>query len=133
MSAASGAFSAKAGYNQSGGGYLYVVSTIINSQLLTYTPGSASVGSFAAANLTNMPSGVSTLFMGGRVVRDMGKAVVSSSRVFKKIQGIASETNAPSTEGVTGPAATTTNPGYATFYVETTPNQSLPIPLVRYL
>ena len=130
MSAASGAFSAKAGYNQSGGGYLYVVSTIINSQLLTYTPGS---GTFAAANLTNMPSGVSTLFVGGRVVRDMGKAVVSSSRVFKKIQGIASETNAPSTEGVTGPAATTTNPGYATFYVETTPNQSLPIPLVRYL
>ena len=130
MSAASGAFSAKAGYNQSGGGYLYVVSTIINSQLLTYTPDSAS---FAAANLTNMPSGVSTLFVGGRVVRDMGKAVVSSSRVFKKIQGIASETNAPSTEGVTGPAATTTNPGYATFYVETTPNQSLPIPLVRYL
>jgi len=133
MSAASGAFSAKAGYNQSGGGYLYVVSTIINSQLLTYTPGSASVGSFAPANLTNMPSGVSTLFIGGRVVRDMGKTVVSSGHVFKKIQGVASETNAPLTGGVTGPAETTTNPGYATFYVETTPNQSTPVPLVRYL
>ena len=130
MSAASGAFSAKAGYNQSGGGYYYVVSDIVASKLLTYTPAS---GTLASATLTEMPSAVSTLFLAGRVVRDMGKTVVSSSRVFKKIQGVCRETQAPLTEGITGPAAATTNPGYATYYVETTVNQATPVPLVRYL
>lgn len=128
MSAASGAFPAKAGYNQSGGGYFYVLSDIVEAKLLTYT---AATNTLAA--VTVLPAGIVTLFNAGRVVRDMGKTVVSSSRVFKKIQAVAPESSAPSTNGVTGPAATTTNPGYATYYVETTVNQATPVPLVRYL
>lgn len=130
MSAASGAFSAKAGFNQGSGGYFYVVSNIAGSNLLTLNPAS---GTLSPATLAEMPSGVSTLFTAGRVVRDMGKTVVSSTRVFKKIQGVAPESQAPSTNGVTGTGATSSNPGYATYYVETTVNQATPVPLVRYL
>lgn len=125
MATGSGAFSAKAGYNQSGGGYYIVITSLTPAQLLTYTPGTGSggattVGSFAGASTTEMPTNVSTLFGAGRICKDMGKTVVSAGRTFRKLQAIAPTDNAlGSTFGVTGPAATATNPGYATYYVET--------------
>jgi hypothetical protein len=129
MATGSGAFPAKAGFNQSGGAYLYVVTDAIATApakyLSVFTPGSGSggattVGSFASVTVADVPGGVSTLFGVGRLVRDMGKTVVSAGRTFKKIQAVSPTHNGSSpTGGVTGAAATATNPGYATFYVET--------------
>lgn len=147
MATGSGAFPVKAGYNQSGGGYLYIVTGLTASNLSVYTPGSgsggaATVGSFASAGASDLPGGLSTLFGAGRLARDMGKTVVSAGRTFKKIQAVLPTTdNSSPTFGVGGGAATTTNPGYATFFVETgyaganadgsTTANTAPAPLVR--
>lgn len=149
MASASGAFSAKAGYNQSGGAYLYAVADLTPIYLNVFTPGSGSggatvQGSFATAGSSDLPGGLSTLFLAGRLVRDMGRTVVSAGRTFKKIQAVSpTNVNSSPTGGVTGAAATATNPGYATFYVETgyagansdgvTTGGAAPAPLVRLL
>lgn len=124
MATGSGAFSAKAGYNQSGGGYYIVLSTIGADKLLDYTVGTGSggattAGGLAAASAATLPGGLSTLFGAYRIVKDMGKTVVSAGRTFRKIAAVlpANDTSSP-TFGVTGPAATAANPGYATYYVE---------------
>lgn len=133
MAAASGAFPLKAGFNQSGGQYLYIVSNAIEAAggaakyLNNYSGGSGSggattVGYFSSVSLADLGTtgGVSTLFGLGRLVRDMGKTVVSAGRTFKKIQAVGpTPDNSSPTFGVTGAAATATNPGYATFWVET--------------
>jgi hypothetical protein len=128
MATGSGAFSAKAGYNQSGGGYYIVVTSLTAGQLLTYTAGSGSggattVGSFTVGQPASLPGGTSTLFGAGRLVKDMGKTVVSAGRTFRKIQAVLPANAAlGSTFGVTGgPAGTysTGDAGYATYYVET--------------
>ena len=122
MATGSSAFSAKAGYNQNGGGYYIVLSTLA---LLDYTAGTGSggattAGSLAAAGAATLPGGLSTLFGPYRLVKDMGKTVVSAGRTFRKIGAVLPANDAlGSTFGVAGPAATATNPGYATFYVET--------------
>jgi hypothetical protein len=127
MATGSGAFPVKAGFNQSGGAYLYIVDSALAGKLQVFTPGSGSggattVGTFATAGATDLPGGLSTLFGSGRLVRDMGKTVVSAGRTFKKIQAVSpagADNNSSATFGVTGPAGTATNPGYATFFVET--------------
>lgn len=125
MATGSGAFSAKAGYNQAGGSYLYIVSALTPQHLCVYTPGSGSggattVGSFTSTLAADLPGGLSTLFGAGRLVRDMGKTIVSAGRTFKKIQAVLpTNDNSSPTNGVGGGAATGSNPGYATFYVET--------------
>jgi hypothetical protein len=164
MAAGSGAFSVKAGYNQSGGAYLYILNNDMlvapDRYLNVFTPGTGSggattVGSFGAVNAAAVAAGVlggsgtsagtiSSLFGQGRLVRDMGKTVVSAGRTFKKIQAVlGTDNNSSPTFGVTGAAATATNPGYATFFVETgyaganadgsTTNGLAPPPLVRML
>ena len=136
MATGSGAFSVNAGYNQSGG-YLVVVSDI-KANLNYYTGssgsgGAATVGSFSTAVATSaLPSNSSTLFATGRVVKDMGKTLVSSGRTFRKIQAI---TSTPQTSfGVTGPAAGAVDPGYFTFYVETSrEGTGMPAALARFM
>ena len=101
-------------------------------KLQTYTGssgsgGAATVGTFAPAVNTSgypaLPGNTSSLFAQGRLVRDMGKTLVSAGRSFRKIQGVAPTTNNSSpTFGVNGPlagAALTGDIGYLTFYVET--------------
>lgn len=120
MAAASGAFPVKAGFNQSGGGYFYVLSSIVGPAQ-SFTPGTGSggattAGSFAAASLG---SGPNARLAAGNLIKDMGKTVVSSGRTFRKFQTIGPSANSASpTLGVVGGAATATDPGYATFYLE---------------
>ena len=133
MATGSGAFGAKGGYNQSGGGYLYVISAVTPAQLQVYAGGAGSggattVGAFttAAADINNtLPGSMSSLFFTGRILKDMGRTIVSAGRSFRKIQavnagpGTAGDNNSSPTFGVNGGAAGTVNPGYATFYIET--------------
>jgi hypothetical protein len=132
MSAASGAFGARAGFNQSGGGYLMIVSSI-NMQLNTCVPGSGSGGATNPPVITAVVpttvnnsiiingNDIAPLFATGRAVKDMGKSVVSAGRVFRKI----AETTTPA------------YPGYATYYIETGfegQNGDTPLPRVaRFL
>ena len=137
------------GFEQSGGSYFYIVDANIIPKLLTYgTPtlpsgagGAWQVGSFTAAAVASLPSHTSTLFTTGRIVRDMGKTLVSAGRTFRKIKGILPTTT--TTQGVavsdTGNAAYSLNSedaGYLTFYVETTRDGegvASPAGLVRFM
>jgi hypothetical protein len=128
MASGSSAFPAKAGYNQSGGGYYIVITSLDPAQLNVLTAGTGSggattVGTLAAGTTTTVPGGTSTLFAAGRIVKDMGKTIVSAGRTFRKIQAVlGTDNNSSPTFGVTGnPALTysTGDAGYATYYVET--------------
>jgi hypothetical protein len=119
MSAYSGAFGVNGGYNQSGGGY-YIALENLNAKAQTLTPGSgsggaATVGTFAAFSwgTTAYPS---SLVASNKVIKDMGKTVVSAARTFRKFQAVDVQTL--STSGVVGAAGSSTNPGYVTFYLE---------------
>jgi hypothetical protein len=139
------ATSAGKGFEQSGGGYFYIIDANLPSKLQVWgatntsasgalasgSGGAWSVGGFATAQLAQYGGasygGVSTLFGTGRIVRDMGKTQVSAGRTFRKIKGIvpvgaASTITAfvPNTDG--GQYANAINSqdtGYLTFYVET--------------
>ena len=53
---------------------------------------------------------------GGSILKDMGRTVVSSTRVFRKVQLVRAGSLAPSTFGVDGP--NTTGEAYFTGYIE---------------
>jgi len=55
---------------------------------------------------------------GAGKLRDMGKTLVSSGRVFRKIQLIVPNTQTTSTFGVEGNSPTTPNTDYLTGYIE---------------
>ena len=107
------------GFNQSAGAYYLVISSVAN-QVLTYTPGTGSggavtQGSFAANALAG---NYSTVYGAGRLIRDMGKTVVSSGRVFRKFQPVVNTASGASSLGVAGSAASATDAGYFTAYLE---------------
>ncbi len=141
MAQLSGAFGVNGGFNQSGGGYYITISSIVN-EMKSYTPGSGSggattVGTFGAYWTGSADGAYSTLVGASRTIKDMGKTIVSAGRTFRKFAavGIASTT---STFGTVGSAASTTNPGYLTFYLETgLPSVGInagqaPVPIARY-
>ena len=140
MAANSSAYGAKAGYNQSGGDYLLIVSTITPANLNVLTPGTGSggattVGSFASAAVADLPLNMSSFFTAGKLLKDMGKTVVSSGRSFRKVQAVVNTaSNSSPTFGVNG-AAVTNAPGYATFYRETSREGAGPVPqqVVRFM
>lgn len=67
------------GFSQSNG-YFIATGAV---QLQQYTPGSGSGGSFRVGTFA---AGTALAAASGDVLRDMGKTVVSSSRVFRKVQ-----------------------------------------------
>jgi hypothetical protein len=119
-------FGIKGGYSQSGGGYLIIISTIVPAQLNVYTSGSGSggattVGTMAAASSTELPNfgspvtNISTFFTTGKLIKDMGRTVVSAGRTFRKVQAVVGTAGAADPSlGVNGLA-----PNYASFYLET--------------
>ena len=87
----------------------------------------ASGGSFSTAGwVWSSPAGMpvaawntlstSLVVAGGSVLRDMGRTVVSSTRVFRKVQLVRAGSLAPSTFGVDGPNVT--GESYFTGYIE---------------
>jgi hypothetical protein len=114
------------GFNQSGGGYYLVTTSIPAANILTYSGSSGSggattVGYFSTYTaLGGGEAGASTFFLANRLIKDMGKTVVSAGRAFRKFQAVSSF--ALSTGGVVG--AATPAPGYLTAYLEVAaPNQ----------
>ena len=144
-----GAHPLRAGFNQSGGAHFICMSP------LEATPGGtavyvntlASAGSnsggafvgptFALATMSNvLGAGVTAhtnaiaLVAQGAVLKDMGKTVVSSGRVFRKFAPVSRNTS----NGVIGGAAVAPNTGYASFYLEVGMGTSTaaPAPIARY-
>ena len=121
MATGSSAIPSKAGFNQSGGGYFIVISSI-RDNLQTYTAGTgsggaATVGSFAQYNDTT-GGNWSTVVGAGRIIKDMGKTVVSAGRTFRKFQAVlGTNDNSSPSFGVTG--TTTSTYSYLTGYLET--------------
>ena len=124
MSAYSGAFGSQGGYNQSGGNYFLVLSTISQNNLLAYTGqsgsgGATAVGSFASySTIAATGENYSSAFGASRLIKDMGKTVVSAGRAFRKFQAV--NAASASTGGIAGQAGTTTQVGYLTAYLEVT-------------
>lgn len=129
-------------YPRSAGSYFYAADDVSGS-LLTYSGGSGSGGSttVGAFTVATVPQGSKSLFAKGKLVRDMGKTVVSSGRTFRKIQGVLPNLTGESpTNGIAGAAPPDTFPlssgdaGYLTYYVETGYNGAgKNVSLVRYM
>jgi hypothetical protein len=99
----------------------------VASKILAYTPGTGAGGSYLNGSFavaawaaggsapSRYTSTISTIGAGG-VLRDNGKTVLSSGRVFRKIQLLVPTV---STFGVGGPApGATANADYLTGYIE---------------
>ena len=99
----------------------------VADKVLAYTPGSGAGGSYLNGSFALAPwaalgsaaskytSTISTIGAGG-VLRDLGKTVLSSGRVFRKIQLLVATV---STFGVGGTApGATANADYLTGYIE---------------
>ena len=153
MSAGTNAFGANAGFNQSGGAYFMCIQALDNTvavgsfiNTLTAAP-SGSGGAVVAPTLAlvSMSSVIglntnaaSTLVGTGKLLKDMGKTVVSAGRTFRKfapvVQGLG-----VSSFGVVGAAARGANAGYGSFYLEVgregfagSATAGAPAPIARY-
>ena len=150
MSAGANAFGARAGFNQSGGAHFIViggldgaagvVGTYIN-QLSAAATGSGGATSNASLALVPMSTilgvasgtGASTIVGGGKIIKDMGKTVVSAGRTFRKFAPVVSNANTLSSLGVVGAAASGANAGYGSFYLEVgREGQGVGAPIARY-
>ena len=144
-----GAHPLKAGFNQSGGAYFMtlanlenVAGTSVYVNRLT-SAGSNSGGAFVGPTLERATmlqilgapytdNTAAPIVNANTVLKDMGKTVVSSGRVFRKFAPVVrSETN-----GVVGQGAVAPNAGYGSFYLEVGMGSAAagatPAPIARY-
>jgi hypothetical protein len=111
--------------------------------------GSNSGGAFVSATLasnsavtlfgaatTNQSNAAIAAVAAGKLLKDMGKTVVSSGRTFRKFQAVGTGAgNFTSTFGVQGGPAVAPNTGYADFYLEVGregAGLATPAPIARY-
>ena len=89
--------SVASGFKQNNSAYLRIVSTIPVANFLTYTTGTGSGGAFLPGSFATAAADatfdVSTNLQAGNSVKDMGKTVISSARVFRKVQLMAPAAN----------------------------------------
>ena len=155
MSAGTNAFGSKAGFNQSGGAYFMTLAALDGAAGVTgtyintlTTAGSNSGGAWVSPTLSLVAmstvlggtgvtaAGASTLVGTGKLLKDMGRTVVSAGRTFRKFAPVIPASVA-SSFGVAGGPATTPNTGYGSFYLEVgrdglNPTTATPAPIARY-
>lgn len=99
------------GFSQSASAYLTIVSDLTFTRFLTYTPGTGSggaalPGSFAPYNVVSLGNTVNlstSQLKAGNMLKDMGKTVVSTGRVFRKVQVMAPAADPGLSGGSLGP------------------------------
>jgi len=151
MSSGTNAFGAKAGFNQSGGTYFMTLAALEPSVLnqtdsfihTLATAGSNSGGAWVPPTLAKVSmssivggntNNASTLVASGKLLKDMGRTVVSAGRTFRKFAPVIPASTL-SSFGVTGSAAASPNSGYASFYLEVGRDglaPATPAPIARY-
>ena len=154
-----GALPSRAGWNQSGGAHFIIMTNLeatpgqyINTLLTAGSnSGGAFVGATFASNSAPVAFGAGTAghsnaanaaVGAGKLLKDMGKTVVSSGRTFRKFQAVGTggtaTANFASTFGVQGGnpgVPTAANAGYASFYLEVGregAGTATPAPILRY-
>ena len=149
-----GAHPLKAGFNQSGGAYFMTLAalepgtagTALYVNTLT-SAGSNSGGAFVGPTLALTPmsnvlgagiashANAAALVAANTLLKDMGKTVVSSGRVFRKFAPVARNTSNGVVGGPTG-TPTAANAGYGSFYLEVGMGSAaagaVPAPIARY-
>ena len=155
MASGANAFTSRAGFNQSGGahfmtltgldGALGATGSYINTLV---TAGSNSGGAFTSPTLALVamstilssatPANASTIVGGNKVLKDMGRTVVSAGRTFRKFAPVVSGLGV-SSFGTVGAPASGANAGYGSFYLEVgregfagAAGAGAPAPIVRY-
>ena len=112
--------SVASGFKQNNSAYLRVVSTIPAANFLTYTPGTGSGGAFLPGSFATFAYGsvtdVSTNLQAGNSLKDMGRTVISSGRVFRKVQVMKNTTAA--LVGAIGGSVFDSTASFGTGYVE---------------
>ena len=94
MAAGSGAFSAKCGFNQSGGAQYIVITQAAAGQVFDFPVVSGSGGAFTVTapttTATSLATNVTAALAPGAIIRDMGRTVVvpsgNGARTFRKFQ-----------------------------------------------
>ena len=149
----SSAYSAKTGFNQSGGAYFIVTASLDNalgvapSYINTLATGSSNSGGGWTSPtfvLTSMSSVLgltattahyqfgSTIVGPGALLKDMGRTAISSGRTFRKFEPVV----ASASMGVVGGPAVVPNAGYGSFYLEVgregNSGAAGPAPIARY-
>jgi hypothetical protein len=152
-----GAHPSRAGWNQSGGAYFIIMTDLGNTGTYINTltsAGSNSGGAFVNASLASNTASnafgatsageataATTAVTAGKLLKDMGKTVVSSGRTFRKFQAVGTgSVNFANSFGVQGgpaPATANGNTGYADFYLEvgregSAGTTAAPAPIARY-
>ena len=113
----SGSGAAAIGFNQNSGGY-YITTGALTGFTRTIAEGSGSGGATTPVSVSNFTFGAagtapSTLLAAsGKLIRDLGRHVVSAGRAFRKFQAVEN-----SDSGVSG-TDNGVNAGYYTFYLE---------------
>jgi len=149
MSAGTNAFGARAGFNQSGGAYFMTLTGldgaagVAGAYINTLTSaGSNSGGAWSNPTFSNVAmcnilgsgipaSNASTIVGGNKLLKDMGRTVVSAGRTFRKFAPVVA--GLPSSFGVVGQAGATPNAGFGSFYLEVgREGAGTPAPVVRY-
>jgi hypothetical protein len=152
MASGTNAFPSRAGFNQSGGSHFMVLTALQPTptsatgsfvQALV-NPGSNSGGAFVnptlstvtmesifGAGATNAPALVGQ----NKMLKDMGRTVVSAGRTFRKFAPVVAGLGV-SSFGVAGGPAVGANTGYGAFYLEVGREGASaglgPAPIVRY-
>lgn len=143
MSAGANAFGAIAGFNQSGGAHFIIMTQLDNTYInkisvgATGSGGAVTAPSFALAAATDATIGLGAADVAaGKLLKDMGKSVVSSGRVFRKFESVGTgAVKFNSTFGVNGAVPSALNTGYGTFYLEVGregAGPATPAPILRY-
>jgi len=162
MAANSSAHPTRAGYNQSGGAYFVTLAPLAadGDAVGTYinrlsAAGSNSGGAFVQPTLALVPMSsilgldntgghglfASTIVSQNKLLKDMGRTVVSAGRVFRKFAPVVATTAPPYTSGVVssfgivGAPAAGANAGFGSFYLEVGREGAAggaPAPVARY-
>jgi hypothetical protein len=140
-----GAFPSRAGWNQSGGAHFIVMTQLDNTHINKLnSAGSNSGGAFVGPTFALVAANDAAIGLGaadvaaGKLLKDMGKTLVSSGRRFRKFQAVGTgAAKFASTFGVNGAATVAPNPGYGSFYLEVGREGSagataVPAPILRY-
>ena len=143
-----GAFPSRAGWNQSGGAHFIIMTNLEatpGQYINTLTSaGSNSGGAFVGPTFALVAANDAAIGLGaadvaaGKLLKDMGKTLVSSGRTFRKFQAVGTgAVKFASTFGVNGAATVAPNPGYGSFYLEVGREGSagataVPAPILRY-